>query len=139
MRTPFVLTIAIILCSASSTNAQQTFPLYCRGPLNFVVETGGHSAVVSFSRGTQASGTDGAAVAKGTCALEDRPMSSDEPAKLFLPGLSAGSLHLTVPAFLACNADQRCVFIVRVYNNKTGASITKRENRAVSVYFPQFQ
>lgn len=142
----YSLIVATVFALFSQAAAQQkTFPLYCRGPLTYVTGTGVGFTLVFFQKNNRHAGDKGAFLAKGTCSWADRVISPDEPSKLILgeykvpPTLGPDwrALNAKIPAFISCNHDERCSFMLRVYHDNKGHFSYTEDS--MFVYFPTFR
>lgn len=137
----FAVVVSVLLWTLPAV-AQTTFPLYCRGPLSYVTGSGAGFTTIFFTKNRTPAGSQGALLAEGTCSWPDRVVSSSEPSQLLIveykvSGLgdaSTSALIAMVPAFINCNHDHRCTFMLRVYNDTRGHFQEPTGN--IFVYFP---
>jgi len=63
------------------------YPLYCRGPFNVSIIESNSSLSISYLAGQTGAGPNGENLKPGTCAWEDRGLSSNEPITLIVSTL----------------------------------------------------
>ena len=118
---------------------QSNFPLRCRGPLNYAVGTGQQTTVVFFAKNASRAGDNGVSLQPGTCAWNDRAVTSGEPTKIYIKPETASVVHAAFAAFTACGGNSRCVVEFLAHNANTPSDPHFRVDDAyIRIYYPAF-
>jgi hypothetical protein len=105
--------LAVVIPQGQSSAQDQ---LLCRGPLNYIVGTGGDTTVISF---TKASSGGASALTPGTCALAGRAVAPDEPTRIFVNPETSSVVRAAFIAFTSCAASAKCLVEFLVHKEFT--------------------
>jgi hypothetical protein len=117
--------ILLALFSFIATLAQPTFAatdylMSCRGKLDYFTGTGSGTTVVFVNKNATRAGPNGTWLQPGTCAWQDRPISSTEPSRIFIPEyINYFYGRANSPATIAlsqCASDDSCVISFYLHN-----------------------
>jgi hypothetical protein len=118
----------LILATTLSTPAEARpcartgFTLICRGNLQIQNHGGSPSQKdITFTRAARAAGTIGNTLGRGTCAWEDRPVNSAEPALIKGSVFADAAWQGWFTLVSQCAFDTRCTVEVCVANDGQGA------------------
>ena len=114
MRIMLAAIFGLWVFSSAVAQAQQTYPLWCRGKFSYIVHPSGHLQI-SLNKAQRAAGNMGRNLVAGTCAWSDRPISPSEPSVLLLRYTPAGGT-----TFVVCSQSTNCTFMVGAFNDMAG-------------------
>ena len=114
-----LLVVLFAIASYPTIALSAEYPIYCRGPIKLTewgsIPAGGARIDVIIKKNSAKAGTNGALLAKGTCAWADRPVSRTEPGWIQL--IYAPDKKPAFAAMLTnCANNPECVFSINVEN-----------------------